>query len=101
MLASLLLPAALLAGDPCGTWPQWRGPGRDGTVAFTLPASLDGAALTEAWGVPLRPSYSGPVTDGTRVFTTETVRGSRYEFHPETLTGEVGSGSPVSVPQRH
>ncbi len=56
-----------------GTWPQWRGPARDGFVAGKpWPASLGAAVLTELWTVPLGPSYSGPITDGDRVFVTET-----------------------------
>jgi outer membrane protein assembly factor BamB len=40
-----------------------------------FPTTLDDLAL--AWEVGLQPSYSGPVTDGRWVFTTETVDSSR------------------------
>lgn len=53
------------------TWNQWRGPQRDGVWNGTLPTSL--ADLELAWQKPLSPSYSGPVTDGKVVYTTETV----------------------------
>jgi outer membrane protein assembly factor BamB len=54
-------------------WSQWRGPNRDGHyVGPTWPDSLTGR-LTQIWEVPLGPSYSGPVTNGDLVFTTETV----------------------------
>ncbi len=52
-------------------WNQWRGPHRDGVWAGELPNSLSGLSL--AWEKPLSPSYSGPITDGKTVFTTETV----------------------------
>jgi outer membrane protein assembly factor BamB len=53
------------------TWNQWRGPNRDGVWQGDLPDSLSDLKLT--WEKPLSPSYSGPVTDGKMVYTTETV----------------------------
>lgn len=53
------------------TWNQWRGPDRDGVWKGPLPTSL--TDMTLAWTKPLDPSYSGPVTDGRLVYTTETV----------------------------
>ncbi len=51
-------------------WNQWRGPHRDGSVAGTKwPEKLTG--LKEKWRLPLGQSYSGPVTGGKFVFTTE------------------------------
>ncbi len=52
-------------------WNQWRGPNRDGVWPGELPSSL--SALEVTWEQPLQPSYSGPVTDGELVYTTETV----------------------------
>ena len=52
-------------------WNQWRGPQRDGVWAGELPKSL--SELSLAWEQPLSPSYSGPITDGKTVYTTETV----------------------------
>lgn len=54
------------------TWPQWRGPRRDGVVAGPLPTTLRGDALKELWSVPLAPSYSGPIVSKDSVFVTET-----------------------------
>jgi outer membrane protein assembly factor BamB len=72
LLALLIAPAA----DPVpATWPQWRGPARDGFAAGPdWPDTLAGDALTQRWRVEeLGPSYSGPVVGADRVFITETV----------------------------
>ena len=59
------------------TWPQWRGPARDGTVAAKSPpwpAKLDDASFKQLWTVDkLGPSYSGPIVATDLVFTTQTV----------------------------
>jgi outer membrane protein assembly factor BamB len=69
-----------LLGMVCGSmlasesWNQWRGPSRDGRVSGPVwPARIDEAGLRRRWTVALGPSYSGPVMDAERVFTTETV----------------------------
>lgn len=54
-------------------WGQWRGPQRDGqSVGGNWPEKLEDR-LQLVWEVELGPSYSGPVTSGGLVFTTETV----------------------------
>lgn len=67
---------SLLAGDksPVATWPQWRGPSRDGQIpaGSTWPDTLSGDSLQQVWKLPLGPSYSGPIVAEDRVFTTET-----------------------------
>jgi outer membrane protein assembly factor BamB len=58
--------------DP-GTWPQWRGPKRDGSVnAGAWPDSLQEPALKQRWRVEFPPSYSGPVVSNDKVFVTYT-----------------------------
>jgi outer membrane protein assembly factor BamB len=60
-----------IAQEMTNTWPQWRGPNRDGTLVGTkLPDSLQ--ELKQFWKVELGPSYSGPIVTGDRVFVTET-----------------------------
>lgn len=55
-------------------WPQWRGPTRDGMVRDAdWPDTLKGDRLKLLWRVQLGPSYSGPIVDADRVYTTETV----------------------------
>ncbi|MBM3846287.1 MAG: pyrrolo-quinoline quinone, partial [Verrucomicrobia bacterium] len=71
-LLFLTLAAGALASSE-SSWPQWRGPDRDGRFAGpTWPAKLDTNHLHKVWQVELGPSYSGPVVAGDRVFTTET-----------------------------
>ena len=66
------------AGMPCraadpATWPQWRGPTRDGQVTgATWPDALKEADLVQLWRVEFEPSYSGPIVSTNCVFTTET-----------------------------
>lgn len=78
MTSALLLALALCAPKPdVATWPQWRGPTRDGLVATGSPAwpdKLDDKALTKLWSADdLGPSYSGPIVSADMVFVTETV----------------------------
>lgn len=73
-LGHVLLTATVLlhawAGD---TWPQWRGPTRDGRyVGAPWPADLKPNHLTVAWHADLGPGYSGPLVTSNRVFTAET-----------------------------
>jgi outer membrane protein assembly factor BamB len=54
------------------TWPQWRGPNRDGSSpGAAFPDKLD--SLKQLWRVELGPSYSGPIVLADRVIVTETV----------------------------
>lgn len=58
------------AGD---TWPQWRGPARDGSFSGpTWPERLNAGNFKQLWRVELGPSYSGPIVTEELVFTTET-----------------------------
>lgn len=57
------------------TWPQWRGPTRDGRVPAgqVWPETLAQENLHPLWTAKLGPSYSGPIVLGDRVFVTATV----------------------------
>ena len=61
--------------DTIGLWTQWRGPSRDGhSLGEAWASDLSPANLVEVWRVDeLGPSYSGPVVDAERVYTTETI----------------------------
>ena len=80
MLAgSFYLPAFTSAGEKpevvqnSNSWPQWRGPSRDGQwTGPTWPDRLSKDSLQQVWRIPLGPSYSGPIVAEDLVFTTET-----------------------------
>lgn len=55
----------LLAQD----WPQWRGPGRDGTIAAFKEPSAWPEALNRRWQVEIGAGYSTPLVVGERVYT--------------------------------
>lgn len=79
-LATALFVMSASAADLGASWPQWRGPSRDGQVP-TLPAwpdQVDEKSLVQNWRVELGPSYSGPIVTADRVFVTET-RGKKTE----------------------
>lgn len=82
----LLVCLGLLACAPisaAASWNQWRGPLRDGSATKAdWPATLDESGLHRRWAVPMGPSYSGPVMDADRVFTTETVDKSASGSRP-------------------
>ena len=62
----------LWAGDT-ETWPQWRGPQRNGRVdGRPWPTGLQEPKLTLSWHRELPPSYSGPVVSADKVFVTYT-----------------------------
>jgi len=56
------------------TWPQWRGPLRDGSQpGDSWPGSLEG--LEKRWRVELGKGYPGPIVAADRVFVAETMKG--------------------------
>jgi outer membrane protein assembly factor BamB len=56
-----------------GTWPQWRGPQRDGTIEMLpWPDRLDETHLKLMWRDEVGPRYSGPIVSENLVFTVET-----------------------------
>ncbi len=75
MSTILTLTALMLAAPVENTWPQWRGPNRDGVVASAQwPSQLKDENFKLLWKSPtLGPSYSGPIVTEDRIFTTETV----------------------------
>lgn len=72
-------PSPVRAEEQRESWPQWRGPQRDGHHrGKRWPDRLAPNALQQLWSVALGPSYSGPVIVGDRVFTTQT-KDKKYE----------------------
>ncbi len=65
--------APTVASTIASTWPQWRGPLRDGQVkGKSWPDRLNASSFKQSWHVPCGPSYSGPIVSEDLVFTTET-----------------------------
>lgn len=73
LLAAVAATAPLTAA--ADTWPQWRGPARDGSFSGPAwPEKLTDKSLVRVWRADdLGPSYSGPVASADTVFTTATV----------------------------
>jgi outer membrane protein assembly factor BamB len=69
-VAPLTIIATLAIASPSAQspreWPQWRGPAREGTAAFSAPRAWP-AALTRRWEVPVGLGHSSPVVAGDRV----------------------------------
>ena len=84
-------------------WNQWRGPLRDGSIASNdWPDKLTGE-LELTWQQDLAASYSGPVTWGDLVFTTETIdskteRVSAFEIQSGKLRWAVDWPGAMTVP---
>lgn len=57
----------IAAQRPSSDWPQWRGAGRDGAAAFTIPTSWP-ETLTLKWKVDVGTGYAAPITVGDRVY---------------------------------
>ena len=76
ILALTFCVSSVVAADVSNTWPQWRGPTRDGQfVGPKWPDSLDG--LKQSWRAEIGPGYSGPIVSENRVFTVETEAGEK------------------------
>jgi len=72
-VASMVTGTSGQAADLGATWPQWRGPNRDGLVqGANWPNSLADEHFTLAWHLVLGPGYSGPIVAADRVFVAET-----------------------------
>ncbi|RME75444.1 MAG: hypothetical protein D6776_03205 [Planctomycetota bacterium] len=90
----LAAPLPAIGDDDAATWPQWRGPTRDGQCAKASAAWPESFRehLALAWRVAdLGPSYAGPIVAADRVFTVET-RGKREEI---VRAFDRQTGSPV------
>ncbi len=73
-------------------WNQWRGGKRDTSFdAVKWPLKLSVDNFVSVWDVALDPSYSGPISDGKRIFTTETL-GKKEET---VRAYDVATGTPL------
>jgi outer membrane protein assembly factor BamB len=65
VVSLVVMMQAALAAQVSRDWPQWRGPRRDGTAAFSTPAAWP-AALSRRWEVVVGAGHSSPVIAGDR-----------------------------------
>ena len=75
LLTCSISAASLAAAEP-ETWPQWRGPNRDGVLNAqpAWPNDFESNSLQKQWRIEdLGPSYSGPIVSADRIFLTETI----------------------------
>ena len=69
VIALSVFGAALVAEtrqSATGSWPQWRGPARDGVARLALPATWP-QTLTKRWEVTVGAGHASPVVAGNRV----------------------------------
>ena len=52
---------SVLAQAPAASWPQWRGPARDGVASSFTPPAAWPAQLTKRWEAPVGAGHSSPV----------------------------------------
>jgi len=56
-------------------WPQWRGPNRDGVLAFdNFVEDFPEEGLEMLWRMPLGPGYTGPTVAENRVFVMDRIK---------------------------
>ena len=58
---------SVYAQAPAASWPQWRGPARDGVASSFTPPAAWPAQLTKRWEAPVGAGHSSPVVSGNRV----------------------------------
>ncbi len=58
---------SVFAQAPVASWPQWRGPARDGVASSFTPPTTWPAQLTKQWEAPVGAGHSSPVVNGNRV----------------------------------
>lgn len=66
LLVSLAATAGGATQSATPSWPQWRGPSRDGVAAFEAPAAWP-RQLTRRWDAAVGVGHSSPVISGNRV----------------------------------
>jgi outer membrane protein assembly factor BamB len=62
-----LLVVATIATLSAQSWPQWRGPNRDGQTTAAAPATF-AQAPTTVWKVPVGIGHASPLVEGDRVY---------------------------------
>ena len=68
LAASVILAGAQKGASSGADWPQWRGPGRDGTIAGFVPPATWPEQLTSRWKVDVGLGYATPLVVGARLY---------------------------------
>jgi outer membrane protein assembly factor BamB len=99
-LAGFVLGFAALVFAQAPSWPQWRGPERDGVAAFDAPATWP-AALSKRWETVVGAGHASPVISGARVVvharegTREVV--TAFDLQTGKRLWQVGYDAPYQV----
>lgn len=72
--------SALMGADDNHTWPQWRGPERNGEYEGTAwPEEISKDNFKTSWSIKLASSYSSPIVDLENVYTTESLSSGKEQ----------------------
>jgi len=85
----LVASGALLAQEPDGDWPQWRGPDRNGTLRLFTPPNPWPERLTERWQVEVGEGHATPVLVGSRIYTFSRVGEDEVMQSLDAASGDV------------
>ena len=66
LVATILMAAGLSVAAEQSSWPQWRGPTRDGVATIDVPATWP-RVLTRKWDAVVGVGHSSPVIAGSRM----------------------------------
>ena len=89
------------AQAPAASWPQWRGPARDGVASSFTPPTAWPAQLTKRWEAPVGAGHSSPVISGNTV-VLHSRQGNReviaaYDLQSGTRLWEDGIDAPYTM----
>ena len=97
----VILASVVSAQGPTASWPQWRGPARDGVAsAFTAPTTWP-AQLTKKWEATVGVGHASPVIAGNRIIV-HTREGTReivaaYDLESGKQLWQQGVEAPYTV----
>ena len=84
LVATILMAAGISVAAEQSSWPQWRGPTRDGVATIDVPATWP-RVLTRKWDAVVGVGHSSPVIAGSRI-VVHTRQGAREVIAAYDLT---------------
>ena len=91
------------AQAPVASWPQWRGPARDGVASSFTPPAAWPAQLTRRWQATVGAGHSSPVISGTRVILHSRQSNheviAAYDLHSGKQLWQEGVDAPYTMHQ--